>query len=115
VTSKAEEYFDVVDEQDRVTGRALRREVHAREGLGVVGLQEVPVGQEHLYGVVGGDLMPSPPGATTGRTLRLTSLVEKPAPGTAPSRMAATASSPSAYSPATTKSASSARRWRASM
>jgi isopentenyl-diphosphate delta-isomerase type 1 len=30
VTNKAEEYFDVVDGQDRVTGRALRREVHAR-------------------------------------------------------------------------------------
>jgi isopentenyl-diphosphate Delta-isomerase len=30
VNDKAEEYFDVVDEQDRVTGRAPRREVHAR-------------------------------------------------------------------------------------
>ena len=28
--SKAEEYFDVVNERDEVTGRALRREVHAR-------------------------------------------------------------------------------------
>ena len=28
--SKADEYFDVVNERDEVTGRALRREVHAR-------------------------------------------------------------------------------------
>jgi isopentenyldiphosphate isomerase len=28
--SKADEYFDVVNELDEVTGRALRREVHAR-------------------------------------------------------------------------------------
>ena len=38
-------------------GLAQLLDVHAREGLGVVGLQEVPAGQEHLYGVVGGEPM----------------------------------------------------------
>jgi UTP--glucose-1-phosphate uridylyltransferase len=42
---------------------------------------EVAPGQEHLYGVVSG----APAGA--GRT-RVSAMVEKPAPGTAPSRLA---------------------------
>ena len=67
-------------------GLAQLLDVYHREGLGVVGLQEVPTGQEHLYGIVGGE--PIGGGSTTGRTLRLSKLVEKPAPGTAPSRMA---------------------------
>ena len=62
--------------------------VHAREGTGVVGLQEVPVGQEHLYGVVDGKPIAAGGDPTEGRTFRLSALVEKPAPGTAPSRMA---------------------------
>lgn len=50
-------------------------------GAGVIALMEVAAGQEHLYGVVAGDRLDD-------RTLKLRELVEKPAPGTAPSRQA---------------------------
>src|SRR5665811_770949 len=53
----------------------------ARTGTGVVGLKEVPVGQEHLYGIIDGE-------RTAPRELRVRKLIEKPAPGTAPSRVA---------------------------
>jgi UTP--glucose-1-phosphate uridylyltransferase len=56
-------------------------DVYARTGTGVVGLKEVPAGQEHLYGIIDGD-------RTAPRELRVRQLVEKPAPGTAPSRLA---------------------------
>jgi UTP--glucose-1-phosphate uridylyltransferase len=55
--------------------------VHAETGASVVGVREVPPGQEHHYGVVAGN--PEGPGR-----VRVTGLVEKPAAGTAPSRMA---------------------------
>jgi UTP--glucose-1-phosphate uridylyltransferase len=65
--------------------------VYEREGKGVVGLQEVPVGQEHMYGIVGGDRIAD--GDARDRSglkpmYRLSKLIEKPAPGTAPSRLA---------------------------
>jgi UTP--glucose-1-phosphate uridylyltransferase len=50
-------------------------------GKGVVSLTEVAVGQEHLYGVVKAE--PAGPGLH-----KISDLVEKPAPGTAPSRLA---------------------------
>jgi UTP--glucose-1-phosphate uridylyltransferase len=56
-------------------------DVYERTGTGVVGLKEVPAGQEHLYGIVGGE-------RTSPRELRVDKLIEKPAPGTAPSRFA---------------------------
>jgi UTP--glucose-1-phosphate uridylyltransferase len=56
-------------------------DVYARTGTGVVGLKEVPAGQEHLYGIIDGE-------RTAPRELRIRQLVEKPAPGTAPSRLA---------------------------
>lgn len=56
-------------------------DLHARTGTGVVGLKEVPVGQEHLYGIIDGE-------RTAPRELRVRKLIEKPAPGTAPSRLA---------------------------
>jgi UTP--glucose-1-phosphate uridylyltransferase len=56
-------------------------EVYERTGKGVVGLKEVPVGQEHLYGIIDGD-------RTAPRELRIKKLIEKPAPGTAPSQLA---------------------------
>lgn len=56
-------------------------EVYAKHGKGVVGLWEVPAGQEHLYGIVDGE----PVG---GDVFRLNKLVEKPEPGKAPSRLA---------------------------
>ena len=56
-------------------------DVYAKYGKGVVGLWEVPSGQEHLYGIVAGE----PIG---GGVFRLHTLVEKPGPGKAPSRLA---------------------------
>jgi len=50
------------------------------DGRAVIALMEVPEGQEHLYGVVAGKDQPE--------GFRITDLVEKPAPGTAPSRKA---------------------------
>jgi UTP--glucose-1-phosphate uridylyltransferase len=58
-------------------------DIYERWGLGVVALKEVPAGQEHLYGIVDGTLEPGPV-----RDYKLRRLVEKPAPGTAPSRLA---------------------------
>ena len=52
-----------------------------RWGQGVVALKEVPPGQEHLYGIIDGDKVGD-------RDWRLRRLVEKPAPGSAPSRLA---------------------------
>jgi UTP--glucose-1-phosphate uridylyltransferase len=57
-------------------------DVYERWGTGVVGLKEVPEGQEHLYGIVEGDRVGE-------REWKLRRLIEKPAPGTAPSRLAA--------------------------
>ncbi len=64
----------LVDEYERLGGRS-----------GVIALQEVPAGQEHLYGIVAGDPVPT---SDEGRLLKLRDLVEKPPPGTAPSRLA---------------------------
>jgi UTP--glucose-1-phosphate uridylyltransferase len=57
-------------------------DVYEKWGTGVVGLKEVPVGTEHMYGIVEGDRV-------ADREWKLKRLVEKPAPGTAPSRLAA--------------------------
>lgn len=50
---------------------------------GVIALHEVAVGQEHLYGIVEGARV----GGDAARLWQLANMVEKPAPGTAPSRM----------------------------
>jgi UTP--glucose-1-phosphate uridylyltransferase len=55
--------------------------VYAKYGKGVVGLWEVPSGQEHLYGIVAGESL-------GGGVFRLNRLVEKPEPGKAPSSLA---------------------------
>jgi len=55
--------------------------VYEKTGTGVIGLKEVPAGQEHMYGIVDGE-------PTGPRQYAIRKLVEKPAPGTAPSRMA---------------------------
>jgi UTP--glucose-1-phosphate uridylyltransferase len=49
------------------------------EGAGVIALMEVAKGQEHQYGIVAGQ--------PKGALFHITDMVEKPAPGTAPSRM----------------------------
>jgi UTP--glucose-1-phosphate uridylyltransferase len=56
-------------------------DIYAKYGKGVVGLVEVPLGQEHLYGIVDGEPL-------GGGVFRLSRLVEKPEPGKAPSRLA---------------------------
>jgi UTP--glucose-1-phosphate uridylyltransferase len=56
-------------------------DVYAKYGKGVVGLWEVPPGQEHLYGIVDGE-------SVGEDVFRLNKLVEKPEPGKAPSRLA---------------------------
>jgi UTP--glucose-1-phosphate uridylyltransferase len=56
-------------------------EAYEATGGGVLGLQEVPEGQQHLYGIVAGE-------PDAGGRIRITDMVEKPAPGTAPSRLA---------------------------
>jgi UTP--glucose-1-phosphate uridylyltransferase len=66
----------------RVPGVRQVIDVYERWGTGVVGLKEVPAGQEHMYGIVEGKNV-------GGREWKLSRLVEKPAPGTAPSRLAA--------------------------
>ncbi len=50
-------------------------------GQGVVALKEVPPGQEHLYGIIDGEKV-------ADRDWRVRRMIEKPAPGTAPSRLA---------------------------
>jgi UTP--glucose-1-phosphate uridylyltransferase len=61
--------------------RQLIDEFAERGGAGVISLLEVPAGEEHLYGVVAGERLDE-------RRIRIRDLVEKPAPGTAPSRLA---------------------------
>ena len=61
----------LIDEYDRLEGKA------------VVSLMEVPSGQEQLYGIVAGK-----PLADAPRSVHISDMVEKPAPGTAPSRLA---------------------------
>ena len=78
----------LIDQYERLGGAAA-----------VIALLEVPAGQEQLYGVVAGEVVPGRSGmeqpalaglpeADEGRLLKLRDLVEKPAPGTAPSRLA---------------------------
>ena len=62
----------LIDEYERLGG-----------DKGVVALMEVPAGQEQLYGIVAGK-----PLADAPRTTHISDMVEKPAAGTAPSRLA---------------------------
>jgi len=62
----------LIDEYERLGG-----------DKGVVSLMEVPAGQEQLYGIVAGKAVAGAP-----RTTHIDDMVEKPAPGTAPSRLA---------------------------
>jgi UTP--glucose-1-phosphate uridylyltransferase len=55
--------------------------VHAETGAGAIAIMEVPAGKEHMYGIVAGDR------DAQGR-MRIRDMVEKPKPGTAPSRWA---------------------------
>jgi len=71
---------DLIDnDSDPGIGQLIR--VHEATGAGAVAIMEVPAGKEHMYGIVSGDL------DSLGR-MRITEMVEKPRPGTAPSRWA---------------------------
>jgi UTP--glucose-1-phosphate uridylyltransferase len=71
---------DLIDnDADPGIGQLVR--VHAATGAGAVAIIEVPEGQEHLYGIVAGDR------DADGR-MRIRDMIEKPRPGTAPSRWA---------------------------
>ena len=57
-------------------------DAYLRLGGNVISVLEVPEAHTHRYGIVS-------PGATDGLITEVKGLVEKPAPGTAPSRLAA--------------------------
>jgi len=69
----------IQDADDPGIGQLIR--VHEETGAGVIAIMEVAPGQEHLYGIVAGER------DAAGR-LRIREMIEKPAPGTAPSRLA---------------------------
>ena len=70
---------DLLDAE--VSGVRQLIDVYEKTGTGVIALKEVPAGQEHMYGIVDGE-------RAGPRQMKIRKLVEKPAPGTAPSRMA---------------------------
>ena len=71
---------DLIDNDARPGIGQLTR-VHEATGAGAISIMEVAPGKEHMYGIVAGDL------DAEGR-LRIREMVEKPKPGTAPSRWA---------------------------
>jgi UTP--glucose-1-phosphate uridylyltransferase len=71
---------DLVDDDGGRPGIGQLVDVHAATGSSAIAIMEVAPGQEHLYGIVAGDWH-------DGR-LRIREMVEKPKPGTAPSRWA---------------------------
>jgi UTP--glucose-1-phosphate uridylyltransferase len=71
---------DLVD-NDRDPGIGQLARVYEATGAGAIMIMEVPPGREHMYGIVAGDV------DAHGR-MRVRELVEKPRPGTAPSRWA---------------------------
>jgi UTP--glucose-1-phosphate uridylyltransferase len=71
---------DLIDDDgDPGIGQLMR--VHAETGAAAIAIMEVPAGKEHMYGIVTGELDAS------GR-MRIRDMIEKPRPGTAPSRWA---------------------------
>jgi UTP--glucose-1-phosphate uridylyltransferase len=71
---------DLVD-NDRDPGIGQLVRAYEQTGAGTVMIMEVPEGREHMYGIVAGDL------DAHGR-MRIREMIEKPKPGTAPSRWA---------------------------
>jgi len=71
---------DLID-NDGDPGIAQLARVHAQTGAGAIAVMEVPEGKEHMYGVVAGE-------RDASGHLRIREMVEKPKPGTAPSRLA---------------------------
>jgi UTP--glucose-1-phosphate uridylyltransferase len=79
-----EEPFAVLLPDELMVGKpnCLKQMVEAYEKVGgnLVAALEVPDGEIHKYGVID-------PGATDGRLIEIRGMVEKPAPGTAPSNL----------------------------
>ncbi|WP_151775075.1 UTP--glucose-1-phosphate uridylyltransferase GalU [Streptomyces abyssomicinicus] len=71
---------DLIDPRDPLLSRMI--DVRARHGGSVVALLEVDPAQSHLYGCAAVEA------TEEGDVVRVTGLVEKPAPGTAPSNYA---------------------------
>src|SRR5215470_8087434 len=71
---------DLID-NDAEPGIGQLMRVHAETGGAAIAIMEVPPGKEHMYGIVVGDL-------DAGGRMRIRDMVEKPKPGTAPSRWA---------------------------
>ncbi len=72
---------DLIDD-DGDPGIAQLARVYQETGAAAIAIMEVPAGEEHKYGIVAGDWDAS------GTRMKLRELVEKPKPGTAPSRWA---------------------------
>ena len=79
-----DEPFAVLLPDELMVGRpnfmAQMVEAYGRVGGNIVGAREVPAEETDKYGVIS-------PGRTDGRLTEVTALVEKPAPGTAPSNL----------------------------
>ena len=71
---------DLID-NDADPGIAQLVRAYEATGAGAVAIMEVPPGKEHMYGIVAGDVDAS-------GHMRIREMVEKPKPGTAPSRWA---------------------------
>jgi len=71
---------DLID-NDAEPGIGQLMRVHAETGGAAIAIMEVPPGKEHMYGIVVGDL-------DAGGRMRIRDMIEKPKPGTAPSRWA---------------------------
>jgi UTP--glucose-1-phosphate uridylyltransferase len=71
---------DLIDDDDN-PGIGQLAKVYEQTGIGAIAVMEVAPGQEHLYGIVAGER------DAAGR-VRIKEMVEKPKPGTAPSRLA---------------------------
>jgi UTP--glucose-1-phosphate uridylyltransferase len=71
---------DLID-SDGDPGIGQLARVYQQTGAGAIAIMEVPPGKEHMYGIVAGER------DATGH-LRIRDMVEKPKPGTAPTRLA---------------------------
>jgi len=71
---------DLIDNDDD-PGIAQLIRVHEETGAAAISIMEVPAGKEHMYGIVAGER------DAHGR-MRIREMIEKPKPGTAPSRWA---------------------------
>jgi UTP--glucose-1-phosphate uridylyltransferase len=71
---------DVIDSRDEVLPKMIAE--HEADGSNVIALMEVPADMIHMYGCASVELTDDPD------VVRVTGLVEKPEPGTAPSNLA---------------------------